>query len=108
MYVFRTNLAFYLTLLAIFSFVLLAIYFPFFIGFILLLSIGVALLAVVCKGFRNGSIGVNLKYKYVVYERPNSPFAFWFFMMIGVYIGILSCVASIFFLLHKFPSFRGN
>jgi H+/Cl- antiporter ClcA len=104
MYEFPSNRASYLTLVAILSFVLLVIYFPFLAGFIWFLAIGFAILVTVYKSYRKGFIGVNLKYKYVVYERRNKPFAFWFFMIVGAYIGMLGCVASIFFLLHKFPN----
>jgi hypothetical protein len=97
---------FFLTLIGIFSLVLLAIYFPFVVGFIWLLVVGIALLVTVLRSFRRGFIRVNLKYKVAIYERRNNPFAFWFFMAIGVYIGILSCVGSVCFLLHKFPDFH--
>jgi hypothetical protein len=94
---------FFSILAAILSFVLLAIYFPFVAGFIWFLGIGAAILFTIFKSLEKGFIGVNLKYKFAVYERRNNPIAFWFFVFVGVCFGILGCVSSIFFLLHKFP-----
>jgi hypothetical protein len=97
---------FYLTIGAIISMVLLAIYFPFVAGFIWFLAIGTAILFTIYRSFRKGYIAVNLKYKVAIYDRRINPASFWLFAVIGIYIGILSCLSSIFFLLHKFPDFK--
>jgi len=94
--------AFYLTLGGIFGFIALLMYFPAVAAFILLMTIGAAILVVVFKSVKRGSITVNLKYRITVYERRSHPLLFWFFVAIGAYAGVLGCVASVLFLMHKF------
>jgi len=93
---------FYLTIGTIISLVLLLLYFPAVAAFIWFLAIGIAILVVAYKSYRKGIVGVNLKYRFVVYERRISPSAFWFYIFVAVGFGILSCVAAILFLFHTF------
>jgi hypothetical protein len=94
--------AFYLTVGGIFGFIALLMYFPAVAAFILFMTVGAAILVVVFKSIKRGSITVNLKYKIAVCERRSHPLLFWFFAAIGAYIGLLGCVASVLFLFHKF------
>jgi hypothetical protein len=97
-----SNRAFCLIFAAILSYVLLLLYFPAVAAFVCFSGVGVAILVTVYNCIRKGKIGVNLRYKLVVYERRDNPIAFWFYTFLGVCFGSLSCVAAVLFLLHKF------
>jgi uncharacterized protein with PQ loop repeat len=97
---------FYSTMGAIAGIISLAIYFPAIAAFIVFLSLGILILFIVCKGYRNSAIAVNYKYKVVVYRRQDSPIVFWFWIIFFSSWAIVSCVTAVLFLLHKFSGQR--
>jgi len=86
--------------------IFLLIYFPSVAGFVVLSSIGIAILFVTYRNYKNGSFPVNYKYKIAVYRRRDNPIAFWFYMFVAVGFVILACVTAVLFLLHKFKGQR--
>jgi len=71
--------------------ILAAKYFPTVLGSAVILTLCALIVLAGFNGLRKGSIGINARTKLVVYERPNNPVAFWFYVLFFIFLGVFIC-----------------
>ena len=75
-------------------------------GFIFFMMIGVFVLSTSVIGLRKGYFTLNVRTKFLTYARADNPVAFWFYVLLFIILGILTCCFACCFLPSKFNMLR--